>query len=166
MTGRHFLQEDSGPEIAARIIDFLRRTAMNDVRIIPPPLLDGSRLAFVLAEDRLGHYPEFRDFFVRSFELDRIGLARPGYLRAPSGTAYALIFIGRSGEPFPSGVEIHAVVPALEPLDEAQTDRDLWAILRWIVARCRRRWTSRRWRQPAVSSASRTPHNPDIESTA
>jgi pimeloyl-ACP methyl ester carboxylesterase len=27
VTGRHFLQEDSGPEIAARIIDFLRRLA-------------------------------------------------------------------------------------------------------------------------------------------
>jgi haloalkane dehalogenase len=27
VTGRHFLQEDSSPEIAARIIDFLRRLA-------------------------------------------------------------------------------------------------------------------------------------------
>jgi haloalkane dehalogenase len=27
VTGRHFLQEDSGPEIAAHIVDFLRRTA-------------------------------------------------------------------------------------------------------------------------------------------
>jgi pimeloyl-ACP methyl ester carboxylesterase len=27
VTGRHFLQEDSGPEIADRIIDFLRRRA-------------------------------------------------------------------------------------------------------------------------------------------
>jgi pimeloyl-ACP methyl ester carboxylesterase len=25
VTGRHFLQEDSGPEIAAHIVDFLRR---------------------------------------------------------------------------------------------------------------------------------------------
>jgi hypothetical protein len=43
------------------------------------PSLDGKRLAFVLVEDRLGHYPEFRAFFVRTFELDRVGLARPGY---------------------------------------------------------------------------------------
>jgi len=99
------------------------------------------RLARVLAEDWLGHYPEFRDFFVRSFDLDRVGLARPGWLRAPSGAAYALIFIGRSGEPFPSGVEIHAVVPALEPLDEAQVDRDLWAILQWVVAGVGGVWT-------------------------
>jgi hypothetical protein len=71
------------------------------------PSLDGKRLAFVLVEDRLGHYPEFRAFFVRTFELDRVGLARPGYVQAPSGAVYALVFIGRSGEAFPSGVEIH-----------------------------------------------------------
>jgi hypothetical protein len=114
---------------------------MSDVSIIPAPPLEGTRLAFVLAEDRLGHYPEFRNFFVRGFELDRVGLARPGYLRAPSGTAYALIFVGRSGEAFPSGLEIHAVVPALEPLDEAQTDRDLWAILHWMIAGIGGAWT-------------------------
>ena len=114
---------------------------MSNVSIIPEPLLEGTRLAFVLAEDRLGHYREFRDFFVRSFELDRIGLARPGYLCAPSGTVYALIFIGRSGEAFPSGLEIHAVVPALEPRDEAQTDRDLWAILQWMIAGIGGAWT-------------------------
>ncbi len=114
---------------------------MSDVGIVPAPSLDDMRLAFVLAEDRLGHYPEFRDFFVRSFDLDRIGLARPGFVRAPSGSEYALIFIGRSGEAFPSGVEIHAVVPALEPLDEAQTDRDLWAILQWMIAGIGGAWT-------------------------
>ncbi len=114
---------------------------MSTVEIIPPPPLEGTRLAFVLAEDRLGHYPEFRDFFVRSFDLDRVGLARPGYLRAPSGSAYALIFIGRSGEAFPSGLEIHAIVPALEPIDEAVVDRDLWAVLRWIVQNVGSDWT-------------------------
>ncbi|HWE77483.1 MAG TPA: hypothetical protein VG270_03080 [Pseudolabrys sp.] len=114
---------------------------MNDITIVPSASLEGTRLAFVLAEDRLGHYPEFRDFFVRSFDLDRVGLARPGYLRAPSGTVYALIFIGRSGEAFPSGVEIHAVVPALEPLDDALVDRDLWAILRWVVEGVGGDWT-------------------------
>ena len=131
---------------------------MSDVSIIPAPLLDDTRLAFVLAEDRLGHYPEFRDFFARSFELDRVGLARPGYLRAPSGCVYALIFIGRSGEAFPSGVEIHAVVPALEPLDETQVDRDLWAILQWMIAGVGGAWTvealqatGRLFRIPAAS---------------
>jgi len=131
---------------------------MNGVCIVVAPPLIGMRLAFVLAEDRLGHYAEFRDFFVRTFELDRVGLAQPGYLRAPSGTVYALIFIGRSGEVFPSGVEIHAIVPALEPLDEAQTDRDLWAILHWMIAGIGGTWTiealqatGRLFRIPAVA---------------
>jgi hypothetical protein len=114
---------------------------MSSVDIIPAPSLEGARLALVLAEDRLGHYPEFRDFFVRSFELDRVGLARPGYLCAASGAVYALIFIGRSGEAFPSGLEIHAVVPAMEPIDEAAADRDLWSILRWVVQGVGGDWT-------------------------
>ena len=46
---------------------------------------------------------------------------------------YALVFIGRSGEAFPAGVEIYAIVPALEPLDETVVDRDLWAMLRWMI---------------------------------
>ena len=132
---------------------------MSGVHIVPAASPDGMRQALVLAEHRLGHYPEFRDFFVRSFELDRVGLSRPGYLRAPSGTAYALIFLGRSGEPFPSGVELHALVPALEPLDDAATDRDLWAILRWMVAGVGGEWTvealeatGRLFRIPAASA--------------
>ena len=111
------------------------------ITVVPQPSLDGRRLAFVLAEDRLGHYPEFRAFFVRIFELDRVGLTRPGYVQAPSGTVYALIFIGRSGEPFPSGVEVQALVPALEPIDEAVVDRDLWSILRWMTEGVGGEWT-------------------------
>jgi hypothetical protein len=114
---------------------------MTTVRIVSEPSLDGMRLAFVLAEDRLGHYAEFRAFFARMFDLDSVGLARPGYLQAPSGTVYALIFIGRSGEPFPSGVEIHAAVPALEPFDETLVDRDLWAILHWMIEGIGGEWT-------------------------
>jgi hypothetical protein len=109
--------------------------------ITSPPSLDGKRLAFVLLEDRLGHYPEFRNFFVRSFDLDRVGLTQPGYVRVPLGGVYALIFLGRSGEVFPSGVEIHAVVPALEPLDEAAVDRDLWSMLRWMIQGIGGEWT-------------------------
>jgi hypothetical protein len=106
---------------------------MTGIRIVAPPALEGTRHAFLLAEDRLGHYPEFRDFFCRMFELDRIGLAAPGYVTAPSGGVYALVFIGRSGERFPSGVEIYAVTEALEPLDDAVVDGDLWAFLRWMM---------------------------------
>jgi hypothetical protein len=131
--------------------------------VIPPPSLEGMRLAFLLAEDQLGHYAGFREFFVRMFDLDRIGLARPGYVQATSGALYALIFIGRSGEPFPSGVEIHAVVPALEPFDEAEVDRDLWSILRWMIEGIGGEWTTgameatgRLFRIPASMDADRT----------
>jgi hypothetical protein len=112
------------------------------VHVVPEPALEGMRLAFVLAENRLGHYPEFREFFVRTFDLDRVGLARPGHVQALSGTIYALIFIGRSGEAFPSGVEIHAVVAALEPFDETAVDRDLWSIMRWMIDGIGGAWTT------------------------
>ncbi|WFU69284.1 hypothetical protein [Bradyrhizobium sp. CB2312] len=87
----------------------------------------------MLTEDRVGHYPAFRDFFVRTFSLNSEGLSRPGYVRAPSGMTYALVFIGRSGEPFPDGIEVYAVPSALEPLDDAKVDSDLWALLRWMI---------------------------------
>jgi hypothetical protein len=45
--------------------------------------------------------------------------------------AYALVF-GRSGEPSPDGIEIYALLDALEPLSEI--DADLWALLRWMIA--------------------------------
>ncbi|HEV2336590.1 MAG TPA: hypothetical protein VGS13_13895 [Stellaceae bacterium] len=98
---------------------------MPAVNVITTPSLEGRRRAFVLAEDRIGHYPEFRAFFSATFDLGRVGLQSPGYLAAPSGTEYELVFIGRSGVPFPAGVEIYALVPALEPLDEEAVDRDL-----------------------------------------
>jgi hypothetical protein len=116
---------------------------MTDVQVIAPPPLDDLRRAFVLAEDRIGHYPEFRRFFVATFDLDRAGLKQPGYVTAPSGICYALVFIGRSGEPFPAGVEIHALVPALEPLDENTVDTDLWAILSWMIDGVGGNWTVR-----------------------
>jgi len=116
---------------------------VSDVEIIAPPPLDGLRRAFVLAEDRIGHYAEFRRFFAATFDLDRNGLKQPGYVAAPSGNCYVLVFIGRSGEPFPAGVEIHALVPALEPLDEDAVDRDLWAILKWMIAGVGGDWTVR-----------------------
>jgi len=112
-----------------------------DVAIIPLPDLAPLRPTPVLTEERVGHYPEFRDFFRRSFDLDRVGLAAPGCVRAPSGRPYLLVFLGRSGEPFPAGVEIQALPPGLEPLDEDATDRDLYAILRWMIAGVGGPWT-------------------------
>jgi hypothetical protein len=112
------------------------------ITVVPAPSLAGARLELVLAEDNLGHYPEFRAFFSRTFDLDRVGLAQPGYVQAASGAIYALVFVGRSGEPFPSGIEISAILPALEPFDEASVDRDLWAILRWMIEGVGGEWTA------------------------
>ena len=133
---------------------------MTEVAVIAKPDLQGKRLSFALAEDRVAHYPEFRDFIVRTFDLDRRGLAEPGFVRAPSGITYAFIFIGRSGELFPSGVEIHAIVDALEPLDGAILDRDLWSILRWMIGGVGAPWTvedfdrtGRLYRVPAAPPA-------------
>ena len=133
---------------------------MSDVVVTTQPDLAEKRLGLVLVEDRVGHYPEFRDFFTRTFRLDEIGLAEPGYVSAPSGEVYALIFLGRSGEPFPSGVEIHAVVDALEALEEATVDRDLWAILGWMIDGVGAPWsrealqrTGALYRIPAVGPA-------------
>ncbi len=132
---------------------------MTEVTPVKMPCLEGKRLSFALAEDRLAHYPEFRDFFVRTFDLDRKGLSEPGFVHAPSGGAYALIFIGRSGAPFPSGLEIYAVVDALEPIDGDLLDRDLWSILRWMIGGVGAPWTvedldrtGRLYRVPAASS--------------
>lgn len=130
---------------------------MTGVEIIGKQDLSGKRLEFVLAEDRLGHYPEFRQFFTGVFGLNVKGLNEPGFVRAPSGTAYALVFIGRSGEPFPSGLEIGAVVDSLEPIDGDVLDRDLWAILRWMIGGVGLPWsvedldrTGRLYRAPAA----------------
>ena len=131
---------------------------MIDIAVIAKPATGDTREALVLTEDRLGHYPEFRAFFVRTFDLDRVGLSEPGYVRAPSGIAYALTFIGRSGEPFPSGLEIYAIVEALEPLEDAAVDKDLWAILGWVMDGVGAPWTredlqatGRLYRIPAAS---------------
>jgi len=106
---------------------------MIGIEVIDKPRLDGKRKALVLAEDRVGHYPEFREFFVRRFSLETNGLSRPAYVRAPSGMIYSLVFVGRSGEPFPDGIEIYALADALEPLSEGDVDTDLWALLSWMI---------------------------------
>jgi len=133
---------------------------MTEVTLVATPSLEGKRLAFALAEDRVAHYPEFRDFFVRTFDLDRKGLTEPGFVRTSSGSLYAFIFIGRSGVPFPSGLEIYGVVDALEPVDGAVLDRDLWSILRWVIGGVGAPWTvedfdrtGRLYRLPAAAAA-------------
>jgi hypothetical protein len=106
---------------------------VTEVEVIEQPSLEGKRRALVLTEDRVGHYPEFLEFFIRRFSLDTNGLSTPGYVRAPSGMIYSLVFVGRSGERFPDGLEVYALVDALEPLSEEDVDTDLWAFLAWMI---------------------------------
>jgi len=113
----------------------------SQVCVIDPPNLAGKRIVVVLTEDRIGHYAEFRMFFERTFDLPRIGMSRPGYVAAPSGAIYQFVFIGRSGEPFPAGVEINALADDLEPLDDALVDTDLWTILRWMISGVGEPWS-------------------------
>jgi hypothetical protein len=133
---------------------------MTEITLLEMPSLEGKRLSFALGEERIAHYPEFREFFVRTFDLNRKGLEQPGFVRAPSGITYAFIFIGRSGAPFPSGLEIYAIVDALEPIEDAVQDRDLWSILRWMIGGVGAPWsvedfdrTGRLYRVPAAPPA-------------
>jgi hypothetical protein len=107
----------------------------------PPPDVEDLRRALMLNEDRLGHYAEFREFFISAFDLKSVLPQRSGYLQGPSGTNYELVFISRSGEPSPSGLDIFALIPALEPCDESILDRDLWEILRWMIDGIGLPWT-------------------------
>jgi hypothetical protein len=106
---------------------------MTAIQVFENPVLGDKRRALVLAEDRIGHYAEFREFFVKQFSLGTNGLSRPGYVRGPSGMIYELVFIGRSGEPFPDGIEIYALADALEPLNDSEVDADLWSLLHWMI---------------------------------
>lgn len=86
----------------------------------------------LLAEHDLGHYPQFRRYLAEAFALDADPLGEPG-LVSVGDRFYELVFVGRSGLAFPAGVEINALVPGLEPLDERAADLDLWALLGWIL---------------------------------
>lgn len=94
----------------------------------------------VLNEPEVGHYPEFAAFLRTTFELDNDPFGAPGLL-AVEGRVYEFVFIGRSGQTFPAAVEISALVPGLEPMDTDQTDRDLWAIMEWLIAGVGKPWS-------------------------
>ena len=105
---------------------------MTPTIVAPGERPPGQRVVPLLAEHDLGHYPEFRTFLARTFGLDDDPLGAPGLLRVDD-RHYELTFVGRSGRPFPAGVEIAALVRGLEPLDQTAADRDLWTILQWLV---------------------------------
>jgi hypothetical protein len=105
----------------------------------PRPALH--RAVPLLAEHDLGHYPEFRDFLARTFDLDHDPFGPPGLLRV-GDRSYQLVFFGRSARAFPAGVAVDALVAGLEPLDEQVAERDLWAILQWLVSGAGGGWTA------------------------
>ena len=94
----------------------------------------------VLTDPDVCHYPEFSSFLSDTFGLADNPLESPGLLDV-DGRGYEFIFIGRSGRPFPTAVEIAALVPGLEPMDEEQTNKDLWAILEWLIEGVGEPWT-------------------------
>lgn len=95
----------------------------------------------LVADHAASHYPEFAAFFRKTFDLDANPFGPPGLLRV-GDRHYELVFVGRSGKAFPVGVELNALVTGLEPLDEDVADRDLWAILRWLVDGVGGEWSS------------------------
>lgn len=101
----------------------------------------GHRSVPLLEEPALDHYPEFAQFFTDRFGLDLDPLGRPAIL-AIDDRFYELVFIGRSGRPFPCGVEVSAVVAGLEPVDAAQADRDLVELIDWILDGVAGPWSS------------------------
>ncbi len=100
----------------------------------------GTRSVPVLTDPDVSHYPEFAAFLSDTFELTDKPLEAPGLLDV-DGRVYELIFIGRSGRPFPAAVEIAALVPGLEPMDTDRTDKDLWAIMEWLIDGVGEPWT-------------------------
>lgn len=100
----------------------------------------GFRSVPVLTDPDVAHYPEFKDFLVKAFDLDEDPLAAPGLLDV-NGRCFELIFVGRSGQAFPAAIEIAALVEGLEPMDTRQTDNDLWEIMEWLVEGVGGRWS-------------------------
>ena len=101
------------------------------------------RRVFVMAEERLGHYAGFREALAAAFGLSPAHAdgGPPGYFRAASGREYEVVFTSRSGQRFPSGLEIHALVPGFEPINPEATDEDIWHFLEWLIPRVGEEWT-------------------------
>lgn len=111
---------------------------MSVERILTRP--KGVRSVPLLTEPEIGHYPEFREFFHQTFDLDDDPLGKTGLVTVED-RLYEFIFLGRSAEPFPSGVEIAALIQGLEPMDSVQADIDLWTIMEWLVRGVGEPWT-------------------------
>jgi hypothetical protein len=101
------------------------------------------RRVFVMLEERLGHYAGFREALAAAFALtaaDADG-GPPGYFRVASGREYEVVFTSRSGQRFPSGLEIYALVPGFEAIEPDAIDEDIWRFLEWLIPRVGGEWT-------------------------
>lgn len=120
------------------------------VTIVAAPAGAAPQPSPLMTEHQLGAYPEFQAFFRRGFDLDTVGLSQPGCVRADSGSLYLLVFLGRSGEAFPSGLEIHPLASGSGSIDAETADRDLSAILQWTIEGSKADW------QPATAPRRKT----------
>lgn len=107
-------------------------TGVPTIRHVPRPDTP-MRSVPLLSEPRLGHYPEFRDLLAECFKLSEDPFAAPPVLEI-AGRHYELVFVGFSGQPFPAALEVNALVPGLEPLDEAAADAALSVLSMWLVS--------------------------------
>ncbi len=101
------------------------------------------RTAFVMAEERLGHYAGFREALTAAFALksEHADGGAPGYFRAASGREYEIVFTSRSGQRFPSRLEIYALIPGFDAVEPEAIDEDIWRFLEWLIARVGGEWT-------------------------
>ncbi|MEO8158839.1 MAG: hypothetical protein ABI648_13660 [Betaproteobacteria bacterium] len=101
------------------------------------------RSVFVMIEERLGHYDGFREALVKAFSLTATHSdgGPPGYFRAPSGREYEVVFMSRSGQRFPSALEIRALIPGFDAVDPEAADEDIWRFLEWLIPRVGGEWT-------------------------
>lgn len=105
-------------------------------RVDPETLdLENHRRELVMVEEVLRQSAEYWEEVRRQFELDD-NLTRNRYLyRAPSGGLYEIVFVGRTDEPFPSGMEFWYLADGFDQLPPGSTiNADLWDLVRDLVA--------------------------------
>ncbi len=104
---------------------------------LDPETLDlaNHRRELVMVEEVLRQTAEYWEEVRRLFELDE-NLTRDRYLyRAASGGLYDIVFIGRTDEAFPAGMEFWYLAEGFDQLPPRATiDADLWDLARDLVA--------------------------------
>ncbi|MHB1127271.1 MAG: hypothetical protein ACYC2T_10005 [Bacillota bacterium] len=103
-----------------------------------------SRRELVLSETKLDHYDEFRQFFRNELNLrpEEVDGGENHYFQTESGRVYEIIFVGKTGRYFPSGLEIYLLVPDIEPVpSNDEIDQDLWQFLQWTIQGVGGEWT-------------------------